>query len=409
MAGRREGGVAGWREGAWAGWHIGGMVLIASLVAVACARTLLVPPSRHPAFPPASAVRDADITFYEARVARDPYGATDRARLAALYLERARTSTSEADFARAAALADASLALRQERNETALLTLVGAHLGRHHFAEALDAARQLEALDSLRPRVHAVVGEVLLELGRYHEADAEFERVGEMAADPSTLARLARWHEIRGRLGDARRLALRAAKAASHAYGVSDEVRTWFELRAADLASRYGQAHSAEDAIGRALQLAPADHRALSAAARLALQEQEWDLAAEYAGRALAVSSDPTALALLARAERRRGHAEEAERALRAMEAALSGQGSWHRDWGLVLLEEHRRVPEVLARTEAELQRRRDVYTLDLYAWALFRNGRRAEALVAVDEALAVGTRDPELLRHARLIREHAP
>lgn len=414
MAGWREGGRARWREGGMAGWREGvaalrraalGFVLVAGLGTLAATGPLA--PSRLPAIPPESAVRDADIAFYEARVARDPYGATDRARLAALYLDRGRSTAAEADFAHAAALADSSLALRHSRNEIALLTLVGARLGQHRFTDALDAAQKLEAFDPLRPRVHAVVGEVLLELGRYREADAEFQRVGEISADPSTLARLARWHELRGRTADARRLALRAREAVSHSYGASADARAWFELRIAELAARYGRARTARDALDRALRLAPDDHRVLAAAARMALQEREWDLAAEYAGRALAVSADPTALALLARAERRRGHNDKAERALRAMEAALMGQrGTWHRDWGLVLLDEHRRVPEVLARAEQELQQRRDVYTLDLYAWAAFRNGKTCEALSAISEALAVGGSDPELLHHAALIRE---
>jgi hypothetical protein len=65
-------------------------------------------------------------------------------------------------------------------------------------------------------------------------------------------------------------------------------------------------------------------------------------------------------------------------------------------------------VPEVLRRAEDELRTRRDVYGWDVYAWALHASGRTREAAAAMDSALAVGTRDPLLLRHARVIREAA-
>ena len=44
---------------------------------------------------------------------------------------------------------------------------------------------------------------------------------------------------------------------------------------------------------------------------------------------------------------------------------------------------------------------RRDVYTLDAYAWALHVNGQDAEARKQIETALAVGIRDPEIFTHA--------
>lgn len=396
--------------GAWARGREGAMtlgVLTAIVVAGSWSASLAFTPSRPRALPPSSAaVRDADIAFYEARAARDPYGATDRSRLAALLLERARITAAESDFSRAAEVAESSLVLRQSRNEMALLVLIGARMGQHRFVEALDAARQLQALDATRPRTNAVLGEVLLELGRYDEADSAFSAVPDINADPSTLARLARWHELRGRIDTARELLLRAHQAAEKAYGSTTDSRAWFELRAGELAARYGHAAAARRFIIHALAESPDDHRVLTSAARLAVTERRWSDAAQLAGKALAIAPDPTALALVARAEQHLGNAVASERAFRAMEVAVIGQSStWHRDWGIVLLDEGRRVHEVLVRATADVEQRRDVYTLDLYAWALYHNGQHESARRIIDEALAVGVRDPQLLRHARLIR----
>jgi Flp pilus assembly protein TadD len=50
---------------------------------------------------------------------------------------------------------------------------------------------------------------------------------------------------------------------------------------------------------------------------------------------------------------------------------------------------------------QAEYARRRDVFTLDAYAWALHVNGRDSEARSQIAAALAVGIRDAKMLRHA--------
>jgi hypothetical protein len=92
------------------------------------------------------------------------------------------------------------------------------------------------------------------------------------------------------------------------------------------------------------------------------------------------------------------------------MDVALSAQsGPFHRAWSLHLLDRDRRVSEILARAEAELTTRRDVYGWDVYAWALYKAGRRHDAAIAIDSALALGTRDPLLLSHARVITANAP
>ena len=96
------------------------------------------------------------------------------------------------------------------------------------------------------------------------------------------------------------------------------------------------------------------------------------------------------------------GDTVQAAEYTRAMELAVLGQpGQWHRAWSLFLLDHDRRVPEVLAHVRAELATRRDVYGYDLLAWALHKSGRDGEAREAMATALAQGTKDPQLLRHA--------
>ena len=47
---------------------------------------------------------------------------------------------------------------------------------------------------------------------------------------------------------------------------------------------------------------------------------------------------------------------------------------------------------------------RRDVYTQDVLAWSLYKNGRLEEAVAAMNKALSMGTTDAMFYYHAGLI-----
>ncbi len=377
---------------------LGGTIVGGSLPAVG-------PGARDPAPPSESDVRDRDITFYEARVAHDPDGAMDRMRVASLYLQRAREGGSEADLARAEAAARASLVRRRAHNAPALAVLAGTLLAQHRFTEARDAARELVALEPESPAARALLGEVLLELGEYGEARPIFMALRSRRHDPAVAPRLARWHELEGRVDEADRLLRDARERALALHALPREQRAWFHLRVGDLALRYGRLAEAEGALAAGLAESPDDHRLLAARARLAAERRDWQTAIEYGSRALAGALDPATLGLLADAHLALADSAAARDFERVMDVALLGQsGPFHRAWSLHLLDRRRSVPEVLARAEAELRSRRDVYGWDVYAWALHRAGRHVEAAAAMDSAQALGTRDPLLARHARAI-----
>jgi Flp pilus assembly protein TadD len=351
-------------------------------------------------------VRRANIAFFEARVRRDPAGALDRARLAMLHLAAARASGRFEDLVLAETAARTSLDRRRAHNRGAALVLVNALMGQHRFSEALVEAEQLEQLSPEDPGARSLVGEILLELGRYEEADARFASLGP-GTDLSVTARVARWHDLRGRPEQAGAALRQARDRAQASWGLTLEQQAWFELRLAEHALHYGTHRAAQRAVARGLALAPGDHRLLALAAEVALAAGRWDQAAEYAASALEQHFDPATLAILGKAERARGDLSAARATFDAMEKAILAQPlPWHRGWSLALLDEGRHVPAVLAQARADLRERHDAWGWDLLAWALHRAGRTDEARAAMAQALASGTKDPRLLEHARRIRE---
>ena len=352
-----------------------------------------------------AAVRAADITFFEARAARDPYSAGDRSRLGSLLLSRARATGRYEDLVAAERIARASVALRRGRNRGGALVLTNALMGQHRFREALVEAEQLEQEDAADLTITSLCGEILLELGRYEDARQRFARIG-ITTNLAAQMRLARWREVTGDVEGARQLLLDARSRAVGAFGLSREQRAWFELRVAEFALRYGHPADADEALARGFAIAPEDYRLHAVAAKAALSRRQWHDAAEHAGRSLDAHFDPAALALLAQAERGRGDSAAAREAGDAMVSSVQAQpGAWHRAWSLALLDEGRALDAVLAQARQDLGQRQDVYAWDLYAWALHRTGDDAGARTAMSHALATGIRDPLLLSHARVIQ----
>ncbi len=354
---------------------------------------------------PAVAHRDADIAFFERRVAADPIGAADRARLAALYLQRGRETGDFGDYRRAERLARRSLALRVAHNANTYGTLTAALLAQHRFVEARAAARALAAQEPGVPRHQAGLAEIDLELGRYGEARALFDSVWPARHDLAVATRLARWAELTGRSDLARRLLEQALTDARGRADLPAEQLAWFHLRVGDLALRHGRLEDAGWALRAGLAVWPGDYRLLAALARLEAARGRWRRAIAYGEDAIAAVPDPATFGLISDAYQALGDSGAAAQYAHAMEVAVAGQpGQWHRAWSLFLLDHDRRVPEVLAKARKELATRHDIYGYGLVAWALHKEHRDREARVAMVRALALGTDDPQLRAHAAAI-----
>jgi tetratricopeptide (TPR) repeat protein len=168
---------------------------------------------------------------------------------------------------------------------------------------------------------------------------------------------------------------------------------------------RQGQLREAEAELEAGLAKAPDDHHLLDTLARAAAARGRWSEAIDYGEQAIARTVDPATLGLLHQVYTASGDSAKAEEYYRAMSISVLGEpDTFHRLWGLMLLDRGREVPTVLVRAAREIEVRRDVYGWDLLAWALYRSGRPSEARAKMQHALALGTRDASIFYHAGMI-----
>jgi tetratricopeptide (TPR) repeat protein len=345
------------------------------------------------------------IAFHERRLREDPQSALDMAQLGALLMEEGRMRANDAAFAQAELLARRSLGLRSRRNGRSAALLTTALVAQHRFAEAVDVARDLVRWDPETPAYRALLAEVLMEVGAYQEAITQLGMIREHRDDLGIAPRFARWAELTGQPGEARRILTAARDESRLRTDLGADQRAWFDLRLADMELRHGNLRNASAAIRSGLKQSPGDWRLVLTRARLDAARGEWDKAIESAERIISDVPTPDAFALLASAHTARGRAEEANAYVMALDVVSQRrQDGIHRSWAYTMLDHGGNAADVVTMVARDTLVRRDSHTLDLLAWALHRAGRSREALPIARRAVAMGSVEPALRYHVGTI-----
>lgn len=347
-------------------------------------------------------IRELDIVFFGERAKRDPTGAYDLSRLAALYLARGRETGDPRDAELAEAAARRSIRNRSAHNSAAAFILQSALLAQHRFQEALQLAIAARDAEPENAALRAALGEIWMELGQYDSARVAFDGLRVSLGDLAVAPRRSRWAEITGDTARARLFMGAALATARRQSMLPREQLAWYSLRVGDVALRAGRPLAADSAYRAGLAARPDDHRLLSALAHSALVQGRWRDAADHGERAIAVSLDPATLGTLSDAYSALGDTAKAAEYARVLDVSVLRQpGAYHRAWSLFLLDHGRHVNVVARKVREELRTRRDVYAYDLLAWSLHKQGRHADASAAMKRALAQGTLDAQLFYHA--------
>src|SRR5439155_6046586 len=129
------------------------------------------------------------------------------------YQQRARETGDPGYYTRSDGILSRALALAP--NDFLATSALGSlALSRHRFRDALALGLRARALSPATARNYGVIGDALVELGRYRSAFAAFDRMAALKPSLDSYARIAYARERHGNFGDAReamQLALRAA------------------------------------------------------------------------------------------------------------------------------------------------------------------------------------------------------
>lgn len=344
---------------------------------------------------------DEAIAFFRERVERTPEDFQSWRYLGEMLERKARESGDHGAFAPAEDALRKSLALAPAVPRTRA-SLAAVLCARHKFAEALEIARPLVAERPKDIDALSTLGDALLELGRYDEAGAIYERLAALAPIPEVLARRANWLELTGHTDEARSLLARAAEEAEATAG--PKAAAWYRWRLGELAfdsGRLDEAAALDQAVPEGVD---AHHDATAGLARVRAAQGRTGEAIELYRRAIAIGPDAPMLAALGDLYVSAGRPEDAAPLFEQFVRATEGRPEYRRVLAVFLLDHDRDLARALELARADFAERQDISGRDVLAWAFYRNDRADEAAPLIEEALRLGSRDARLHYHGGMI-----
>jgi tetratricopeptide (TPR) repeat protein len=325
------------------------------------------------------------------------------ATLGLAYVQQARITADPSFYPKAEAVLDRSLSLHPVGNFEALTGMGALELARHDFAGALRWGREALAINPQNANAHGVVGDALVELGRYQSGFEQFQQMVDLRPGLASYARASYARELQGDVHGAvniMRLALQAAG--------SSQDRAWAHNQLGDLAYTVGDLVEAE----RHYSLAQAWDRSfvppLAGRARVAAAKGDVEGAIRRYRQVVAVHPLPEyvmALGDLYTVAGDKAAAAEQFELVRAEEQLFRANGVnvdlefalFHADHGVGL-------EAGLAAASAEWKRRHSVHVADALGWALHALGRDRQALSYANRALALGSQNALFFFHRGMI-----
>lgn len=376
-------------------------------LAAAAAVTLAAAAARADAPEPSPAERS--IERARTAIAAAPQSPSGYNDLALGLARRARETSLPAFYAQAHEAVDASLKLAPD-NLGALKARAWVLLGQHDFAAARTLAAALNKRTPDDVMVYGFLTDANVELGDYAEAEKACQWMLDIR--PGNLPALTRAAYLRELFGDVTGALMLMGDALGQVPPSETEDRAWVLTQIGHLHAQEGRYAEAERVLREALLTFPGYHYALGQLARVRGAQGRWPEAVELFERRQRSADHPENLYELAEALRNAGRKKEAAAAFARFEAGAlresAGTDNANRELIFYYADHARRPAEALRLAQAEVARRHDTFTLAAHAWALHASGRHAEARKQMEAALAVGIRDPKMLRQAAAIAEKA-
>jgi tetratricopeptide (TPR) repeat protein len=343
------------------------------------------------------------IESLQARVRSVPEDWRALADLGAAYVQRARVTADPTYYPKAEGVLRRSLAEHPEDNFGAMTGMAALSAARHDFGGALSWGRKASAANPSNANARAVMGDALVELGRYPEAFDAFQEAVDLKPDVATYARASYAWELQGNVRNAIAIMQLALGAAG-----TDADRSWASFQLGELYWNSGRPAQAESSYRQAVRWDPTYEPPRFGLAKVHAAEGRTDRAIREASAVVGAYPSPEYVIWLSDLLSAAGRSADAARqdALVDVETRLLRANGVNVDLEIALFDADRgRGEEALAAARAEWARRQSIHVADAMAWALYASGRAREALGYAERALALGTRNALFVFHRGMIR----
>jgi tetratricopeptide (TPR) repeat protein len=343
---------------------------------------------------------DAALKFIE----KAPESPTGYNQLAVLYLRRSR-QTGDFSFNSKAETA-VNLALEFAPHDPAARKLKASlHLSFHRFKEAAELATQLLKEFPDDSFVFGVLTDAYMELGEYDRAVAAAQKMVDLKPGTASYARVAQLRSLYGDHAGAIEMMTQAARSADPK---ETETQSWCLVQLGDEYWKHGEFAKAEKVYDKALSVFPGYFLALASKGRVLAAKGDLEGAEKFLADSQNRIPAADAIINLGHVYALRGEAERAKQQYDLVEVVEQKLGIAGDQKKLALFWADRdiKLAEALAIAENEYAMRKDIYTADVLAWCLYKNGKFPEAKKKIDVAMRLKTKDARILYHAGMIEK---
>jgi tetratricopeptide (TPR) repeat protein len=275
------------------------------------------------------------------------------------------------------------------------------YLSQHRFRDAVRVGEKNRAARPYDPVNYGVIGDAQLELGKYDDAFAAFDRMMALRPSAASYARVAYARELQGNLEGA----LASMQLAVAATSPTDpEGLAWAQSQVGDLNLQLGRVRDAKSAYMAASHAFPGHPFAVVGYVKAIAREGDVSGAIEILRDLSEKSPTPDVFAQLGDLLARQGYQRAAELQWALAEATWRSDAPEPKNLARFLADHDRKIGEAVTIAESAAAERHDIFTDDALAWAYFKAGRIADARTAIARALRTGTKDASIRAHAAAI-----
>jgi len=348
---------------------------------------------------------DDRIGMYSLMVKTKPEDLHYQVLLAGAYIQKTRETTDYSYLERAASILNSAISADNTNYEARRL-LIETELERHLFAKAAESSRRLIKVDSADPWNWGTLGDALTEMGEYNEAAEAYQHMVNLRPDLASYNRASHFHFLFNDVPGAIEIMKKAIEAGSS----SLENVAWCMVDLGNIYFKTGRYKEAADSFTNALHTFRGYHPAYAGLARTLAETGDLKGAIENYKRAQDITPLPDYAAALFDLYGKTGQTPLAQKQMDLLDAIdrvsrATGETA-NRNLVFAFADRDIKLDRALSLAQGELEFRRDIYSYDALAWALYKNHQYAEAEQYMEKAQALKTPEPLFRKHAEAISQ---
>jgi tetratricopeptide (TPR) repeat protein len=351
-----------------------------------------------------------------ANIAQNPKDTKSMIALTEAYIQEARTTGEYAYYDKASLELLDKVLKNDPQNFDALTLKALIFLSQHHFADALDVAKQAQAINPYNAFIYGELVDANLELGRYDEAVKMADKMVSVRPDLRSYARVSYLREIYGDMPGA----ISAIKLAVSAGYPGLEQTEWARMIQEHLYEMEGKLDSATLMCKRALEERPDYPFAIAGLGRIEEAKGNYAQAITYMEKAKGMIIEYSFKDALTDLYRLNNETSKGEQSAQEVIDELGGNlgdesqsiHGHYADKELAYAYLKTSPPDLdkaLKHALIEYDRRPDnIDVCQAVAWVRYKRGEFKQADTLIDKALRTNSRNPVLLCQAGLIKVRA-